>query len=85
MLPCTATGARSTHWKVMRRMGTRVVCSQRACTLPHECQDNTLHMLVMPAALGGCASPQLHCGNEHVRSTTQAWDTRKSVQCEKEF
>ena len=32
MLPCTATGARSTHWKVMRRMGTRVVCSQRACT-----------------------------------------------------
>jgi len=31
MLPCTATGARSRHWKVMRRMGARVVCSQRAC------------------------------------------------------
>ncbi len=34
MLPCTATGARSRHWKVMRRMGARVVCSQRACARP---------------------------------------------------
>ena len=57
MLPCTATGARSTHWKVMRRMGTRVVCSQRACTLPHKRQNNAEPNSMWAAAAG--AQPQL--------------------------